>query len=184
VTEGADVISMSLGGGASTLRLYEAIHNALYEGVGVICAAGNDGSLFQNSIGYPGKYGSVLCVGSHDENGNASGFSSRGGEVDFLAPGDRIWSTYKNGGYAELSGTSMATPFVAGLAALILSKHHSSGGGTPVENNEDLRKHLLWMATHPGYHDNERGYGALQPFQYFSQGATQTLKARAAVKGA
>ncbi len=169
VSRGADVISMSLGGPGSNHRLFSALHNALAKGVHLICAAGNEGSLYQNSIGYPGRYGSVITVASHDEDGNPSGFSSRGGELDFMAPGSRIWSTYRDGGYAELSGTSMATPFVAGLAALIISKHRSSRANqTALENNEDLREHLMRMATHPGYHDPERGYGPLQPFMYFA----------------
>ncbi len=168
VESGANIISMSLGGSGSDPELYKAIQHALYYGAFVICAAGNEGSLFMNSIGYPGKYGGVITVASHDRNGNPSGFSSRGGEVDIMAPGSDIWSTYKKGGYAELSGTSMATPFVAGLAALIVAKHNSSNSNaTPINNNEDLKNHLLWMATHPGYHDNQSGYGALQPFNYF-----------------
>jgi subtilisin family serine protease len=168
VRQKAHIISMSLGGPASSNELFEAMHKALAKGVLIICAAGNEGSLFQNSIGYPGRYGGVITVAAHDSNGNRSGFSSRGGEIDVMAPGSNIWSTYKNGGYAELSGTSMATPFVAGLAALILSKHMKSRrNNTPVKNNEDLKNHLLWMAAHPGYHDNETGYGPLQPFQYF-----------------
>lgn len=170
VEQGADIINLSLGGPFSSHRLYQAIHIALAKGVMVICAAGNEGSLFQNSIGYPGRYGGVLTVASHDENGNRSGFSSRGGEIDLMAPGSNIWSTFKEGGYAELSGTSMAAPFVSGLAALIVSKHRQTEeNGTPLENNEDLKNHLLWMAAHPGYHDNEAGYGPLQPFQYFSR---------------
>ncbi|MGJ3250929.1 MAG: S8 family peptidase [Elainellaceae cyanobacterium] len=168
VEQGADIISMSLGGPYSSNRLYQAIHVALAKGVMVICAAGNEGSLFQNSIGYPGRYGGVITIASHDQNGNRSGFSSRGGEIDLMAPGSHIWSTYRDGGYAELSGTSMATPFVSGLAALIVSRHSDGKHhDTPLDNNEDLKNHLLWMAAHPGYHDNEAGYGALQPFQYF-----------------
>lgn len=168
VEEGADIISMSLGGPVSSHRLYQAIHVALAKGVMVLCAAGNEGSLFQNSIGYPGRYGGVITVASHDENGNRSGFSSRGGEIDVMGPGSNIWSTYVDGGYAELSGTSMATPFVAGLSALILAKHRGEAvNNTPVDNTEDLKNHLLWMAAHPGYHSNEEGYGPLQPFQYF-----------------
>ncbi len=169
VEKEAYIISMSLGGPESADTLYKAIHRALTAGVYIVCAAGNEGSLFQNSIGYPGRYGGVITVASHDENGNRSGFSSRGGEIDVMAPGSNIWSTYKDGGYAELSGTSMATPFVAGLAALIVSKHlNTANNNTPIGNNEDLRNHILWMATHPGYHDNETGYGPLQPFQYFA----------------
>jgi subtilisin family serine protease len=168
VQKGAHIISMSLGGTVSSNILFKAIHMALTNGVFVICAAGNEGSLFQNSIGYPGRYGSVITVASHDRNGNRSGFSSSGGEIDIMAPGSNIWSTYKNGGYAELSGTSMATPFIAGMAALIVSKHNKEPNNkTPLENNEDLRNHLLRMAAHPGYHDNETGYGPLHPFQYF-----------------
>lgn len=168
VAKGAHIISMSLGGPVSGHQLFVAVHEALVKGRFVICAAGNEGSLFQNSIGYPGRYGGVITVASHDENGNPSGFSSQGGEVDFMAPGSDIWSTYKDGGYATLSGTSMATPFVAGLAALIVSKHlRSAANKTPVENNEDLREHLMRMATHPGHHDNASGYGPLQPFMYF-----------------
>jgi subtilisin family serine protease len=170
VEQGADIINMSLGGPFSSHRLYQAIHIALAKGVIVVCAAGNEGSLFQNNIGYPGRYGGVITVASHDENGNRSGFSSRGGEIDVMAPGSYIWSTFKEGGYAELSGTSMAAPFVSGLAALILAKHRAAEeNGTPIENTEDMKNHLLWMAAHPGYHDNEAGYGPLQPFQYFNQ---------------
>ncbi len=63
----------------------------------------------------------------------------------------------------------MATPFAAGLAALILSKHESStSNGTPLDNCEDMKNHLLRMATHPGYHDNQSGYGPLIPFSYFN----------------
>jgi hypothetical protein len=57
----------------------------------------------------------------------------------------------------------MATPFVAGVAALVMSKHLSAGGDTPLQNNQDMLDHLLWMAAHPGYHDNASGYGPLQP---------------------
>ncbi|MCH7878445.1 MAG: S8 family peptidase [candidate division Zixibacteria bacterium] len=169
VENGANIISMSLGASVSTNKLYGSVHAALAKGVCVICAAGNEGSLFQNSIGFPGRYGGVITVASHDKNGNRSGFSSSGGEIDVMAPGSEIWSTYRDGGYAVLSGTSMATPFVAGLGALIVSKHIATDeNNTPLENNADLKSHLLWMATHPGYHDNETGYGPLQPFQYFS----------------
>ena len=168
VEKGAHIISLSLGGPYSSAPLFNSIYNALSKGVHVICAAGNEGSLFGNAIGYPGRFGGVITVASHDQNGNPSGFSSRGGEIDFMAPGESIWSTYKDGGYAKLSGTSMATPFVVGISALIVSKHLSSPSNqTALDHCEDLREHLMRMATHPGHHDNQRGYGPLKPFKYF-----------------
>lgn len=170
VESGADIISMSLGGTADSPALHEAIHRALALGRMVICAAGNSGALFTNAIGYPGRYGSVITVASHDQNGLPSGFSSRGPEIDLMAPGQEIWSTYKEGGYAKLSGTSMATPFVAGLAALILAKHRQPGEhATPVRNNEELKQHLLAMTAHPGYHDPAGGSGPLLPFASFGR---------------
>lgn len=168
VESGADIISMSLGGPISDPELYKAIQFAHFYGRHVICAAGNEGALGRNTIGYPGRYGGVITVAAHDMNGNPSGFSSTGGEVDVMAPGSNIWSTYKHGSYAELSGTSMATPFVAGLAALIASKHKAvQSNSTPLDNSEDMKQHLLRMASHPGFHDNKTGYGPLIPFSYF-----------------
>lgn len=166
VSKKADIISMSLGGPGSTNQLYMSVQNALHKGHGMIVAAGNAGGLDTNNIGTPGIYGGVITVAAHDRNGNPSGFSSRGGELDFMAPGQDIWSTYTGNSYAKLSGTSMATPFVAGIAALCMSKHKSAATNhTPIENNFDLREHLMWMASHPGWHDNATGYGPLLPFK-------------------
>ncbi len=166
VEQGAHVISISVSGTETTHSLYQAVHHALTQGVCIVAAAGNGGSLAQNAIGYPGRYGGVITIAAHDMHGRPSLFSSSGGEIDFMAPGTEIWSTFKNGQYAKLSGTSMATPFVAGLSALIIAAH--LGGGpteTPIHNNEDLKEHLLRMATHPGSHDATAGYGALIPFR-------------------
>ncbi len=172
VERGADIISMSLGSAHDSPELFGAVHRALAAGRILICAAGNDGALFANGIGYPGRYGSVITVAAHDRNGNPAGFSSRGGEIDVMAPGERIWSTWKDGGYAELSGTSMATPFVAGLAALVLAKHRKPGyHRTPVRNCEEMRAHLLRLAAHPGHHDEARGYGPLLPFRMIGEPA-------------
>jgi len=151
VAEGADIISMSLGGSESDDVLYRAIYRALAVGITVICAAGNEGALMPNNITVPAIYAGVITIAAHDRKGNPTGFTSRGGELDMMAPGENILSTYVDGGYARLSGTSMATPFVAGLAVLIISKHkQTSGNRTPIKNCEDVRQHLLRMAAHPG----------------------------------
>lgn len=170
VESGADIITMSLGAPIATPDLHQAIHEAILAGKIVIAAAGNEGRMGGATVGYPARYGSVISVASHNRSMQRSGFSSRGGEVDFMAPGEDIWSTYKKGGYATLSGTSMATPFVAGLAALILAKHkRKPSSATPIYNNEDMRNHLMRMAEHPSYFDPETGYGALLPYNYFTR---------------
>ena len=170
INQKVDIINMSLGGPFNDPGLYKIMHEALAEGIIIIVAAGNEGSLGVNQIGYPGRYGGVITVGSHDQLGNISGFSSRGGEVDFLAPGSEILSTLPNGRYGVLSGTSMASPFATGLAALVLSGHKKKAprNRTPIRNCSDMRQHLMLMATHPGYHNNQTGYGPLIPFRYFN----------------
>lgn len=183
---GADIISISLTAPTDTPELYAAIHLALQKQKLVICAAGNEGSLRRINIGYPARYGGVITVASHDKYGRPSQFSSAGGEIDFAGPGEDVWSTWLNG-YARLSGTSMATPWVAGIAALLLSKHRHiaaraarkapEGIGpteneTPLNNNEQLREHLLRMAAHPGRFDPLDGYGPLWPGDYSERGLT------------
>ena len=162
VDQGADIISMSLGGPGSSPRLFTSIHNALAKGKVVVCAAGNSGSIFSNTIGYPGKFGGVITVAAHDVHGRISGFSSRGGEVDFAGPGEAITSAYSEGRYATLSGTSMATPFVAGICALVMSAKPEY-----IKNCEDMRNELIKMAAHPGSFDPSSGYGPLNVASYF-----------------
>lgn len=114
--QGADVINMSLGGGGYSQGMNDACNYAVSKGTIVIAATGNDG---RGSISYPAAYASVIAVGSVDSNRVRSSFSNYGQGLDLVAPGRNIYSTYPNNRYTSLSGTSMATPHVAGVAGLM-----------------------------------------------------------------
>ncbi|WHX38583.1 S8 family peptidase [Mesobacillus sp. AQ2] len=118
VDHGADVINMSLGNYQPSKVLEEAVRYAFDNNVVMVSAAGNDGS---NQPTYPSAYPEVLSVAAVDYNGNRANFSNYGDYIDIAAPGVNIPSTFFNAQYAALSGTSMAAPHVAGLAALIKS---------------------------------------------------------------
>lgn len=167
VKEGATIISLSISVHMASNLLYHSIHSALAAGVCVICAAGNKGGLSGNIQDPPASYGSVITVGAHDREGRPCSFNSVGGDTKLLAPGSRIWSCFLDGGYACLSGTSPAVPFVAGLSALILSKHRMyPDSKTPIFNNEDLERHLIRMTASPGTFKMGEGYGVLEPLKY------------------
>lgn len=124
VDEGADVINMSLGGSAPSDVLKEAIDKAISKGVIVVAAAGNEAS---DMAVYPAKYEGVISVGSINKKKKLSDYSSYGPSTDVVAPGEDVYSSYydlqKGSTFTKLSGTSMASPVVAGTVALLLSKH-------------------------------------------------------------
>jgi major intracellular serine protease len=115
------IISMSLGGSEDVPELHQAIQNAIANQILVVCAAGNEGDGQESSdeFSYPGSYNEVISVGAINLKRRSSEFSNSNNEVDLVAPGEEILSTYINGQYARLSGTSMATPHISGALALI-----------------------------------------------------------------
>ncbi|EIJ79911.1 peptidase S8/S53 subtilisin kexin sedolisin [Bacillus methanolicus PB1] len=115
---GADVINLSLGNYQPSSLMKEAVKYAYEKNAVIISAAGNDNSSHPS---FPAAYPEVLGVSAVSYTGQRAPFSNYGDYIDVSAPGVQIPSTYFNQQYAALSGTSMASPHVAGLAGLILS---------------------------------------------------------------
>ena len=113
---GADVINMSLGGSSGAGTYSSSVAYARSKGVTVIAAAGNDNS---GAPHYPSGEAGVISVAAVDEGMQKASFSNYGPTVDLAAPGVAITSTDRSGGYVAMSGTSMASPHVAGVAALV-----------------------------------------------------------------
>ena len=131
---GAKVANCSWGGDSYSYYEHEVIRAVADLGMLVVASAGNNGSSREH---YPGAYPEVLCVASIDEQFEKLGSSQYGGWVDLAAPGSSIFSTVIGGGYGYKSGTSMATPQVASLAALVLAAH-------PEYDPNQLREHITF----------------------------------------
>jgi subtilisin family serine protease len=115
---GAQIINMSLGGYGDARVEREAIAYAIARGVVVVAAMGNDNT---NKPSYPAAYPDVIAVAATDSVDHRASFSNTGSWIDVSAPGVGILSTYWDNTYKSLDGTSMASPHVAGVAALIMS---------------------------------------------------------------
>jgi len=128
---GIKVANMSLGADEGSEALKRAVTAANRAGLLIVAAAGNSGG----SVGFPASYPETIAVAASDPKDGVAEFSSRGPEVDFIAPGVDVKSVKMEGGYEELSGTSMAAPHVAGLAALAVAR----GASTPAAVRAMLR---------------------------------------------
>jgi len=132
------VINMSLGGGGN-LSYHDAIIRTYEAGITIVAAAGNDG--LPDSVNYPAAYPETIAVSATDKKNELADWSSRGPEVDLAAPGVNIPSTWLGGGYHDGNGTSMATPHVAGTAALVIATWSDTNPG--VVMNPDVVK--AWL---------------------------------------
>lgn len=148
--QGANVINLSLGGGGYTSTMKNAVSYADGNGVLVVAAAGNDGS---QGVSYPAAYSECIAVSALDPDGSFSSYSQYGEKVELCAPGSNVLSTTTDarGSYEYLSGTSMATPVVAGVAGLTLAQWDLT--------NDELRAHLKDTAVDVGLSEQKQGSG-------------------------
>ena len=120
VDHGARVLNLSLGGPVDTQVERDAVAYAIAHGAIVVAAMGN-GLPQANRTSFPAGYPDVVAVGAIDQSEQRASFSQTGPHIDICGPGVGVLSTVWDNGFATFSGTSMATPHVAGVAALILS---------------------------------------------------------------
>jgi len=163
--QGADVINLSLGGKYKSVLQEEAIKKAVDSGVTVIAATGNEAS----SVYYPAALKETIAVGAVKRDNNITSYSNIGPEVDIVAPGGgygesiySTWGYYEDGmttpGYIGMIGTSMATPHVSGIAALLVA--HG------IKGPENIRSRLLNTANDLGTpgKDDYYGYGLVDAY--------------------
>lgn len=127
---GANVTSMSLGGSGQSAAERTAFEQSYTAGMLHIAAAGNAGN---SSLSYPASYDAVVSVAAVDSNSAKASFSQYNNQVEIAAPGVGVNSTWRDGGYKSISGTSMATPHVSGVAALVWS-HYPQCSNVQIRN--------------------------------------------------
>lgn len=126
VENDAKVINMSIGGSMPSPLIEDAVKKAIEANVTIVASAGNNGD---NSLNYPAAFEGVISVGSTNKKNKLSSYSSYGPSVDIVAPGEKVYAPIyeyeRKSSFDYLSGTSMASPVVAGVASLLLAKYPS-----------------------------------------------------------
>lgn len=158
---GADVINLSLGGTSYSQALQDAVDYAYAAGCVLVAASGNDGA---GTTYFPAGCDHVVAVGATDTSDEWASFSSYGSHVDLAAPGVDVLTTYRTSGgehvYAYVSGTSAATPHVAGLAALAVAQHPDRTSAE-VESVLEANADDVWFT---GW-DEQTGYGRINAWR-------------------
>ncbi|MBI2869135.1 MAG: S8 family serine peptidase [Chloroflexi bacterium] len=154
---GASVINLSMGGNAASTVLQEAVSYAWDKGVVIVAAAGNNG---KTTPSYPAYYPEAIAVAATDGNDKLYSFSNRGDWVDVAAPGS-AYSTVKGNGYGTMNGTSMASPYVAGLAGLLFTLAADENGDG--KTNDEVRAAIEAGAEEVG--TNDIGHGRINAYR-------------------
>ncbi|TET56434.1 MAG: peptidase S8 [Dehalococcoidia bacterium] len=157
VNNGIPVLNMSLGSRTHSQTLQDACDAAYSAGHLLVAAAGNSGNVRGrgDNVIYPAKYSSVVAVAASDVNNRRASFSSTGPAVELMAPGVSILSTLPGDKYGTYGGTSMASPHVAGVAALVWA-------AAPDLSNVEMRAILQRTAEDLGLPSSHQGYGLVR----------------------
>ncbi|GAB4073738.1 hypothetical protein GCM10028778_12410 [Barrientosiimonas marina] len=144
-----DMINISSGTYTASHALKTKLDEVASKGILIVASAGNSGD---SPIGYPAKYNHVIAVGATDKHNQLASFSSRGPNLDVVAPGKNIVSTYLDNDYAKGSGTSQAAPYITGMLALLQEQH-------PDMSAEDLTDTLYASSHDLGAKGQDTTYG-------------------------
>jgi len=157
-----DVINLSLGTRKDNQKLREAVREATDKNIVIVAAAGNegDGQDSTNEINYPGYYPEVFQIGAIDKKIIPAYFTNTNANIDFVAPGENIFSTSPNNQYVILSGTSMATAQITGVVALIKDYYRQKGLEITNTTINDYLKQCSEFI--PNYSTKFQGYGLVK----------------------
>jgi len=162
VEQGAEILSMSLGSSGRDPSIDAAGAELTAAGILICCAAGNSGGGTSN-VDFPGRLPWAISVAAVDSQFKVASFSSAGAKIETSGAGVGIWSCRPGGGYQQMSGTSMATPFVAGVLALYLSALKKAGKPKPTTAELQALLKSDAMDVHTPGIDNRTGPGTISP---------------------
>lgn len=162
VDQGAEVLSLSLGSSSQDSTITNKFRELADQGVWIVAAAGNSGGG-TSDVDWPGRSPHCISVAALNRDLTPASFSSAGAKIDTAFAGVNIWSARPGGGYQQMSGTSMATPGVAGVLTLLRSALKKAK--RPIPKIDDLRKLLVDAATdtHTPGRDRRTGPGWVTP---------------------
>jgi len=169
-----DVVNLSLGGPNPMPNAHKIIQQLVAQDIAVVCSAGNNG---KDNILYPARYDECITVGSYSTSimKDRSLFSSYGDALDIMAPGEEILSTYLNGSYSVMSGTSMAAPVISGIVALIKSYYKANNKTITVNQIKDLLYRNAKDIGSKGK-DSQSGWGIINPENVLGPNSIEIVK--------